>query len=43
MSIEFFIFPVEVFQFSKVHGNEAKHEKRYFQRGLTVTFKINNS
>ena len=26
-----FIFPVEAFKFSKVHGNEAKHEKRYFQ------------
>ena len=24
MSIEFFIFPVEAFQFSKVHENEAK-------------------
>ena len=35
--IELFISLVEAFQFPKFHLNEAKHEKLYFQRGLTVT------
>lgn len=37
MGIEFFISLVEAFQISKFHLNEAKHEKLYFKRGLTVT------
>ena len=28
------------FEFSKFHENEAKHDKRGFKRGLTVTFKV---
>ena len=39
---EFFIFPVEGFQFSKFHENEAIHDKRNFKRGLTVTFNVKN-
>ena len=30
-------FLVEAFQFSIFHGNEAKHDKHDFNRGLTVT------
>ena len=31
-----FVFPVEAFQFSKFHENEAKHDKLNCKRGLTV-------
>ena len=40
MAIDYFVFSVEAFQFSKFHENEAKHDKRNFKRGLTVTFKV---
>ena len=43
MVIDFFIFPVEDFRFSKTHDEEPKHGKRYFKRGLTVVFNIENS
>ena len=43
MEIEFFVFPVEAFQFSKFHENDTKHDKRNFKRGLTVTFMVKNS
>ena len=43
MVIEFFVFKVEAYQFSKFHENVAKLDKDNFKRGLTVTFKIKNS
>ena len=42
MMIEFFVFQVEAFQFSKFHENVAKLDKDNFIRSLTVTFKIKN-
>ena len=43
MVIEFFVFQVEAFQFSKFHEKIAKLDKGNFKRGLTVTFKVKNS
>ena len=43
MTIEFFVFQLEAFQFSKFHENVAKLDKGNFKRGLTVTFKVKNS
>ena len=43
MAIEFFVFQVEAFQFSKFHENVAKLDKGNFKRGLIVTFKVKNS
>ena len=43
MAIEFFVFQLEAFQFSKFHENVAKLDKGNFSRGLTVTFKVKNS
>ena len=39
MAIEFFIFPVQKFfkEFSRFYENEAKHDKRNFEKSLTVT------
>ena len=42
MVIEFFVFQVEAFQFSKFHEKIAKLDKDNFKRGLTVTFKVKN-
>ena len=39
-AIDFSIIPVGAFQCYKCHENEAKHDKRNFDKGLTVTFKI---
>ena len=33
-----FAFSTEVFQFSKFHKNEVKHDKGNFKRWLTVMF-----
>ena len=43
MVIEFFVFQMELFQFSEFHENVAKFDKDNFKRGLTVTFKVKNS
>ena len=43
MEIEFFVFTVEAFQFFKFHDSEAKHHKRNFKRGLTVTLEVKQS
>ena len=43
MTIEFFVFRLEAFQFSKFHENVAKLDKGIFGRGLTVTIKVKNS
>ena len=43
MVIEFFVFKVEAYQFSKFHENVAKLDKDNFKRDLTVTFKVKNS
>ena len=43
MVIDYFVFSMEVFQFSKFYENEAKCDKRSFKKGLTVTFKVKNS
>ena len=40
MAIDFSIFPEGAFQFPKFHENDAKHDKRKFEKGLTVTFEI---
>ena len=40
MAIDFSVFPVLSFQFSKFHENEAKYDERKIEKGLTVTFKI---
>ena len=37
-----FVFPVEAFQFSKYHKNEAKRDKSNLKKGLTVTFTVKN-
>ena len=42
MAIEFFVFLVDTFPFSKFHENEAKLDKDDFKRGLTVTLKVKN-
>ena len=42
MAIEFYVFHVEAFQFSKFHENVAKLGKGNFKRGLTMTFKVKN-
>ena len=43
MAIEFFVFQLEAFQFSKFHEYVVKRDKGNFKRGLTVTFKVKNS
>ena len=43
MAIEFFVFKVEDFQFSKFHKNVIKLDKGNFKKGLTVTLKVKNS
>ena len=40
MAIEFFVFQVEAFRFSKLHENEIKHGKGNLKKGLTVKFKV---
>ena len=42
MDIEFFVFSVEAFRFSKFQENESKHDKRNIKRGLTMTFEVKN-
>ena len=39
MGIEFLVFSVEAFQFSKFYKKEAKHDKRNFKRGLSEIHK----
>ena len=39
VAIEFFIFLIKTFEFSKFYENEAKHDKINSRRGLTVIFK----
>lgn len=44
MGLEFFgVFFVEPFQFLKFHESETKHDKRNFERGLTVPLEVKNS
>ena len=43
MAIEFFVFKVEAFQFSKFHKYVIKLDKGNFKKGLTVTLKVKNS
>ena len=43
MAIEFFVFNVEAFQFSKFHKNLIKLDKGNFKKGLTLTLKVENS
>lgn len=43
MTDEFFVLPVEAFHFSKFCEIEAKNDKRSFQRGLNVAFKVKTS
>ena len=43
MAMEFFIFHVKTFQFSKFHENVGKLHKGNFNRGLSMTFKVKNS
>ena len=43
MEIKFFAFSVKAFYFPKFHKSEAKHEKRKFKRGLTMTFEVKPS
>ena len=43
MTIKFFVFHLQAFQFSKFHENVAKLDKDNFKRDLTVTFKVKNS
>ena len=43
MAIQFFVFKVEAFQFSKFHENVIKLDKGNFKKGLTVTLKVKNS
>ena len=40
MTIKFFVFQLEAFQFSKFHENVAKLDRGNFKRGLTVRSKI---
>ena len=42
MEIEVFVFLMEAFLFSKFYENEAKHDKRNFKRGLSMTFVVKN-
>ena len=42
MEIKFFIFSVEAFQFSKFYENEANHDKRSYERSLSVAFEVRN-
>ena len=43
MKIDFLVFLMKTFHFSKFHENEAKHDKLNLKRGLTLTFKVKNS
>ena len=43
MSIEFIVFQVEAFQFSKFRESETKLDKNDYKRGLNATFKVKNS
>ena len=43
MAIEFFIFQLEAFQFSKLYEYVIKLDKGNFKRGMAVTFKVKNS
>ena len=43
MAIEFFVFQVEAFQFSKFYENVAKVDNNNFKRSMIVTFKVKNS
>ena len=36
MTIKFFVFQLEAFQFSKFHENVAKLDKGNFKKGLTL-------
>ena len=40
MEIKLFAFSVEIFQCSKFHEKEAKHDKRNFKRGFTMTVEV---
>ena len=42
MTIKFFVFQLEAFQFSKFHENVVKLDKGNFKRGLTMTLKVKN-
>ena len=42
MAIEFFIFQVEAFQFSKLYEKVDKPDNRNFKRVLTMTLKVEN-
>ena len=41
--MNFFVFSVKAFYFSKFHEDEAKHDKLNFKRALTVVFEVKNS
>ena len=44
MEIKFFVFSVEIFQFFKLYGKEAKPDKpNFIKRDLTMEFDIKNS
>lgn len=40
MEIAYSVLSVEAFKFSNFHENEAKHKKRNFKKGLTVTLEV---
>ena len=42
MEIELSVFSVEAFHFFEFYENEAKLDKRYFTRDLSITFKVKN-
>ena len=40
VAIEFYVFLVEAFQFSKFHENVDKLDRDNFKRGFTITFMV---
>ena len=42
MEFRFFVVLMEAFQFSKFHGNKAKHDKSNAKRGLSMKFIVTN-
>ena len=43
VEITFFVFSMVAFQVFKFHEKKAKHDKRNFNRGLSVTLEVNSS
>ena len=43
VAIEFYVFLVEAFQFSKFHENVDQLDRGNFKRGFTMTFMVKNS